>query len=290
MRALITGAGGQLGTDLADHCRTSGDDVSALTRSGLDVSRRDQVLGVIADVAPDVVFHAAAWTAVDDCESDPERAFRDNALAARWVAEAASRVGAHLIHVSTDYVFDGTKDQAYTEWDEPRPTSVYGASKLAGEREVRSIAPDCAVVRTSWVMGVHGTNMLKTVLALRDRDRLAFVDDQRGCPSFTADLAVGLRHLAERRHAGTFHLTNAGETTWYGLVREILELAGEDPDKVSPISTAELDPPRPAPRPANSVLGDLAWRTAQLPPMPLYRDSLRVAVEGLLHHSRTEEL
>ncbi|WP_436792972.1 dTDP-4-dehydrorhamnose reductase [Actinospongicola halichondriae] len=258
-------------------------------RARLDVTRRDVVLDVIASAAPEVVFHAAAWTAVDDCESDPERAFRDNALAARWVAEASTRAGAHLVHVSTDYVFDGTKDGAYTEWDEPNPTSVYGASKLAGEREVRSIAPDSAVVRTSWVMGVHGRNMLKTVLALRDREHLAFVDDQRGSPSFTADLAVGLRHLAERRMAGTFHLTNAGETTWYGLVREILELAGEDPDKVTPISTAELDPPRPAPRPANSVLDGVAWRSSQLPAMPLYRDSLRAAVTELMDRIETEE-
>ncbi len=289
MRVLITGAGGQLGTDLTEHCRAIGDDVSGLARDRLDVSNRGTVLDTIALGAPDVVFHAAAWTAVDDCESDPERAFRDNALAARWVAEACARSGAHMVHISTDYVFDGTKAEPYTEWDQPNPTSVYGASKLAGEREVRDVAPDSAIVRTSWVMGPNGNNMVKTVLALRDRDHLAFVDDQHGSPSFTGDLAVGLRHLAEDRMAGTFHLTNRGETTWYGLVREILDLAGEDPDKVSAISTAELDPPRPAPRPANSVLDGLAWRSSQLPPMPLYRDSLRATVEQLLNRTETEE-
>lgn len=282
MRVLITGAGGQLGTDLADHCRTAGDAVSALARQELDVSDRSSVLEAVAAFRPDVVFHTAAWTAVDDCESDPDRAYRDNALSPRWVAEASVRAGAHMVQVSTDYVFDGTKAGPYSEWDEPNPTSVYGASKLAGEREVRAVAPDSAVVRTAWVMGVHGKNMLKTVLSLRDRDRLAFVDDQRGSPTFTADLAVGLRHLAVERMPGTFHLTNRGSTTWYGLVREILELTGEDPDKVAPISTTELDPPRPAPRPANSVLDDLAWRSAQLPPMPLYGDSLRRAVDQLL--------
>lgn len=290
MRVLITGASGQLGIDLTDHCRTVGDDVDAFGREHLDVTNRTDVLDVVAAADPDVVFHAAAWTAVDDCESDVDRAFRDNALAARYVAEACRWTGSHLVHVSTDYVFDGTKDSPYTEWDEPNPTSVYGASKLAGEREVRSVLPESAVVRTAWVMGTHGHNMLKTVLSLRHRDHLAFVDDQQGSPTFTADLAVGLRQLAEARMAGTFHLTNRGATTWYGLVREILELAGEDPAKVTAISTAELDPPRPAPRPANSRLDDLAWRNSALPPMPLYRDSLRLAVDRLLERTDPEEL
>ena len=285
MRVLITGAGGQLGTDLFLHCGAAGDEVVALDRSQLDIGDRSAALAALETHRPDVVFNAAAWTAVDDCESDPDRAFAANALGARWIAEACARVDAHLVHVSTDYVFDGTKDTPYNEWDTPAPRSVYGASKLAGEREVRSVAPGSAVVRTAWVMGAHGKNMLKTVLSLRDRDQLAFVDDQRGSPTFTADLAVGLRRLAEARMAGTYHLTNRGSTTWFGLVREILELAGADPSIVSPITTDQLDPPRPAPRPANSVLDDLAWRNAQLPPMPLYRDSLRTTVEQLLDRS-----
>ena len=289
MRILVTGAGGQLGTDLVDRCRTAGDTVVALDRAALDVGDRDAVMRAVLASEPDVVFHAAAWTAVDDCESDPDRAFRDNALAVRWVADAARRTGAYLVHVSTDYVFDGTKDGPYHEWDRPAPRSVYGASKLAGEEEARALCPDGAVVRTSWVMGTHGRNMLKTVLSLRHRDELAFVDDQRGCPSFTADLAVGLRRLAAARLPGTFHLTNRGDVTWYGLVREILEAAGEDPAKVRPISTDELDPPRPAPRPANSVLAASAWEGSRLPEMPHYRDSLRAAVAALVGASETEE-
>lgn len=289
MRVLITGAGGQLGTDLRLRCDAEDDHVVALGRADLDVGDRDAVERAFADARPDVVFHAAAWTAVDACEADPDRAFRDNALAARWVADATRRHGAHLVHVSTDYVFDGTKTAAYHEWDTPSPASVYGASKLAGEREVAAHAPGSAVVRTSWVMGVHGTNMLKTVLSLRDRDELAFVDDQRGCPSFTADLAVGLRELAVRRLCGTFHLTNEGAVSWYELVREILDASGEDPDKVRPIATSELDPPRPAARPANSELDGLAWRRSQLPPMPHYRDSLRACVSQLAGGTATEE-
>lgn len=281
MRVLITGAGGQLGTDLALHCRAQGDDVSALTRAELDIADRDGVVDAVTSIAPDVVFNTAAWTAVDACESDRERAFAANALGPRWVADACRRAGAHLVHVSTDYVFDGTKEEPYHEWDTPSPASVYGASKLAGEREVVASCPGAAIVRTAWVMGVHGNNMLKTVLSLKDRNHLAFVDDQRGSPTFTADLAVGLRHLATASASGTYHLTNQGATTWFGLVREILELAGADPDKVTAIRTDELDPPRPAPRPANSVLADVAWRNAQFPPMPLYRDSLEAAIRQL---------
>lgn len=290
MKVLVTGAGGQLGTDLVRHCETAGDDVVALARRDLDVTDARAVAGAVSAHRPDVVFHTAAWTAVDDCESDPARAFRDNALAVRWVADATRRAGTHLVHVSTDYVFDGTKAGPYTEWDEPRPASVYGASKRAGEREALDHAPGCAVVRTSWVMGTNGRNMLKTALSLRDRDELAFVDDQRGCPSFTADLAVGLRAVADARLPGLFHLTNRGEVSWYELVREVLEAAGSDPGKVRPIATSELDPPRPAPRPANSVLAGEAWRGAGLPEMPLYADSLRVAVAALLDGAHPEEL
>ena len=138
----------------------------------------------------------------------------------RWVTEAARLVGAHALHVSTDYVFDGTKPEPYHEWDDPNPQSVYGRSKLGGEREVD---PSHTIVRTAWVCGAHGPNMVKTVLALRDQPELAFVDDQRGCPSFTADLAPAVRRLAVARTPGTFHVTNQGATTWYGFVREILE-------------------------------------------------------------------
>ena len=289
MRALITGAGGQLGTDLALHCAASGDDVIALRHADLEVSDRDATLQAVLSTSPDVVFHAAAWTAVDDCEADPDRAFRDNALAVRWVAEACRRSGAHLVHLSTDYVFDGTKTGPYHEWDVPAPRSVYGASKLAGEQEAREHCPETAVVRTAWVMGVHGRNMLKTVLGLRHREELAFVEDQRGCPTFTADLAVALRRLAVARIPGTFHLTNAGEDTWHGFARAVLEASGEDPDKVRAIRTDELDPPRPAARPANSVLANAAWEGSQLPPMPHYRDSLRIAVDALLGATDTEE-
>ncbi len=156
--------------------------------------------------------------------------------------------------------------------------SAYGRSKLGGEAEVDG---GHTIARTAWVCGANGKNMVKTVLALADRPELAFVDDQRGCPSFTADLAVALRRLAVDRAPGTWHVTNQGATTWYGFVRDILELSGNDPAKVKPITTADLDPPRPAPRPANSVLDNAALRLSGAPLLPHYRDSLGALLREL---------
>jgi dTDP-4-dehydrorhamnose reductase len=281
MQVLITGAAGQLGTDLVRTCVAAGDEVVACDRATLDLTDRDAVYQAITRIRPDVVLHAGAWTAVDACESDPEHAFHVNALATQWVADAARRSGAHLVAVSTDYVFDGTKEAPYHEWDTPNPQSVYGRSKLAGEQAVAAHAPGACIVRTAWVCGAHGANMVKTVLALADRPELAFVDDQRGSPSFTADLAPAIRRLAVARVPGTFHVTNQGSTSWYGFVREILEAAGHDPDKVRPITTAELDPPRTAPRPANSVLDGAGLRLGGFPELPHYRDGLDRLVQEL---------
>ena len=275
MRVLITGAGGQLGHDTRLTCEAAGDDVVACTRADLDVTSRDAVLAAITSVRPHAVIHCAAWTAVDACEGDPDRAFLDNALAARWVAEGCSRVDAHLVHVSTDYVFDGTLVRPYNEWDTTNPTSVYGRSKLAGEVEASMLGMSSAIVRTSWVCGEHGNNMVKTVLRLADQHpRLAFVSDQIGHPTFTADLAPMLRRLAVDRRSGVHHLTNQHVTSWFGFVQEVVSLIGKDPAMVEPITTDALDPPRPAPRPANSVLDNAVARMTGLPPMRDYREPL----------------
>lgn len=274
MRVLMTGAGGQLGAELVRTCTEAGDDVIACDHAALDLTDRDSVYQAVTGTRPDAVIHAGAWTAVDACEGDPDRAFLTNGFGTGWVADAARRVGAHLVAVSTDYVFDGTKPDPYQEWDTPNPQSVYGRSKRAGEEAAMALCPGAAVVRTAWVCGAHGSNMVKTVLALRDRPALAFVDDQRGSPSFTADLAPMIRRIAVERRAGLHHVTNQGDTTWYGFVRDILALVGSDPAKVRPITTAQLDPPRPAPRPANSVLDNAALRLGGLPLLPHYRESL----------------
>ena len=282
MRVVVTGAGGQLGHDVVLACRAAGDDVHGFDRHALDVTSRDAFLGAVTALRPDAVIHTAAWTAVDACESDSLRAFTANALAVRWAAEACRASGAHLVHVSTDYVFDGAKTEPYHEWDVPNPRSVYGRSKLAGEREAIGAGIGAAVVRTSWVCGEAGTNMVKTILRLAaERPTLSFVADQVGHPTFTADLAPHLRRLAVDRRSGLHHLTNSGAVSWYEFAREVVAAAGRDPGMVTPITTADLQPPRPAPRPANSRLDNAVARLAGLPPMPDFRQPLADLVHRL---------
>jgi dTDP-4-dehydrorhamnose reductase len=266
LRVLVTGASGQLGSDVVRCCTTAGDEVLGLNHRELDVSDRDGAGAAVSSWRPDVVVHCAAWTAVDACESDPDRAFAVNALGARWVAEACRRFGAHLVNVSTDYVFDGTKAAPYHEWDEPNPLGVYGASKLGGEREVTASGAIATTVRTSWVCGAAGPNMVKTILRLLAGDGpLRFVDDQRGHPSFTEDLAGMIRRLAVERRTGLHHVTNQGAVTWFEFARSVAAAAGADPSRIEPISTVELAPPRAAARPANSVLDNAALRAAGVP-------------------------
>ncbi len=279
MRVLLTGASGQLARDIATRWTARGDDVVAVAREQVDVADRAIVHAAVMSTRPDVVVNCAAWTAVDACEGDPDRAFAVNALGARWLREACELAGAHLVQLSTDYVFDGTLERPYREWDTPNPQSVYGASKHGGELES---GPDATIVRTSWVCGEHGNNMVKTVLRLAaERTSLAFVDDQRGCPTFTTDLADAVRLLAADRRRGIHHVTNHGAVSWFEFVREIVSASGRDPAMVEPIATADLHPPRPAPRPANSVLDNAALRLAGLPRLRDYRDPLHELVERL---------
>jgi len=286
MRILVTGAKGQLGQDLVAHLQQRkgpfGEplEVCGLDRKACDISDRSSVNEAVKSIRPDVVVNAAAWTQVDACESDPDRAYKVNALGVRWLKEAAEACGAHLCTISTDYVFSGDKSTPYTEWDEPAPRSVYGASKLAGEKEAGG---DATIVRTSWVCGVGGSNMVKAVLSLMEEGKpMRFVNDQRGCPTFTPGLAVKVADLALEAIPGIFHVTHQGAVSWYEFVQAILVAAGGDPGMVEPISTAELDPPRPAPRPANSVLDNAALRLGGFGVLPDFHEPLAAMVESLL--------
>lgn len=281
MRILVTGSRGQLGTEVME--LLGGQDhheVLGLDLPEHDLTDRDHVLGVITGWRPEAVIHGAAFTAVDRCETEVETAYRVNCAATRFVADGARRVGAHVVYVSTDYVFDGTKATPYVEWDPPNPRSVYGRTKLGGEME---IDPSWAVARTSWVCGFHGANMVKTLLRLaEERDTLTFVDDQVGHPTFAADLAEMVSKLAVERVPGVFHTTNQGAVSWFEFARSVFAAAGHDPGRIQPISTADLQPPRPAPRPANSVLDDLAWRLHGFRPSRDHREPLAELVERLL--------
>ena len=297
LRVLLTGGNGQLGRDLRqvlagripDGGRSGGLGIlPAVSEGAFDVLSTDiDTLDVVDRTAVLAVAdsHGGAYTAVDACEAEPDTAYAVNALGTRNMAEAAGAAGAHLVYVSTDYVFDGTLDRPYVEWDRTNPCSVYGRSKLGGEIEVQAVAgPSATIVRTAWVSGAHGSNMVKTVLRLGRSDpssTLRFVDDQHGCPTFTADLAAALVRLALDRRPGTFHVTNQGDTTWFGFARAALGTAGLDPGRVEPITTADLDPPRPAPRPANSRLDNAALRLSGLPMLPEWTDALERLVAAL---------
>lgn len=282
MKLMITGANGQLGRELVELCAARGDEVIGLDVDSLDITNRDAVHAAVAEVAPDIVVNCAAYTAVDACEANEDLALDVNAHAVRWIAEAVDAVGAHLVHISTDYVFDGTLDRPYVESDRPNPRSAYGRTKLAGEREALALGSAGTVVRTSWVCGFHGNNMVKTVLRLVGEDSaLSFVDDQVGHPTFTSDLAPALLLLAQDRRAGLFHVTNQGAVSWYGFVGAVLDVLGRDATEVRPIATADLDPPRPAPRPANSVLENRAWRDAGYPPLRDFHEPLGELVARL---------
>jgi dTDP-4-dehydrorhamnose reductase len=276
VRVLITGAGGQLATDLVP--AFDGHEVVATTRAELDLADRDSTMGAICSVEPDIIVHPAAWTAVDACEADREQAFRINALGTRHVANAARIVGAHVVYISTDYVFDGDADEAYHEWSPTNPQSVYGASKLAGEHE---LDPCWSVIRTAWVVGPHGRNFVKTMLRLAaERDEIGVVSDQRGSPAFTGDLAPMIRRLAIARYPGVIHVTNQGSVTWFDFAREILRLAGHDPEKIRPISTDDYG--APAPRPKNSVLDNLVLRSLGIPLLPAWQESLERTIKELV--------
>ena len=283
MRLLVTGAGGQLGRELVDVARAAGHDVVGLVKAELDITDGSAVDAAVKAARPDVIIHAAAWTAVDACESDPDKAHLVNVIGTRNVVQAARAIGARTVYISTDYVFDGEKQSPYVEDDVANPQSVYGRSKWEGEQEMGA---EDLIVRISWVCGFHGANMVKTILKIMNsQPELRFVDDQVGSPTIAEDAAVGIVRLVEHGAHGTWHLTNQGSTSWFGFAGDVLEAAGEDRARVKPIRTADLQPPRPAKRPANSVLANTKLLASSITPLPHYLPSLNRLVRRLLAES-----
>jgi dTDP-4-dehydrorhamnose reductase len=280
VRLLITGAGGQLGQDLLQ--LLSGDVVVGLTHHDLDVADASAVLDAVAQHQPEVVINAAAWTDVDGAEADEIAAKAVNRDGPANFAAACAKHNAALVHISTDYVFDGTGTQPYAEDAPVAPQSAYGRSKAAGERAVLDAGGPYYVVRTAWLYGAGGRNFVRTMAGLaRGGTTVDVVDDQRGAPTWTRDLASGLIELIDKRPApGVYHATSAGDTTWFTFAQAIFAEVGEDPTRVRPVSSAAF--PRPAPRPAYSVLSANRWLSASLTPLPHWRDALAsaVATEG----------
>lgn len=283
MRVLVTGAGGQLGAELAP--RLAGHDAVLLDRETLDVTDPVAVEGVLESAGPDVVIHAAAWTDVDGCEEDPERAYLTNVQGTRNVASAAG--AAFMILISTDYVFDGTAGRAYTEADETNPVQLYGRTKLEAEQAARAETSSLAIARTAWLYGARkatgepAENFVSSILRAAARGLLDVVDDQVGSPTWTGDLADAVIALAERRVAGTFHVANGGAVSRYDFARAILEQAGRDPALVRAIATKDAAP-RPAARPMYAPLEGAAWRQAGFDLLPEWQDAIARAMPGIL--------
>jgi dTDP-4-dehydrorhamnose reductase len=270
MRVLITGAAGMLGQDLLGTSVDAGHVLAALPRAELDITDPKAVESAVRAARPDVVFNCAAYTNVDGCETNVETAFAVNGEGAGNVARASAEAGAWVVHVSSDYVFDGSKREPYVESDAPGPLSQYGRSKLAGERAVAQAAPNAhTIVRSSWLFGAHGPCFPSTILRLAgERDQLSVVDDQVGCPTFTAHLAEALLALGAERPAGVVHVAAAGHCSWYEFAEAIVEAAGVACE-VRPGRTEDLG--RPAPRPAYSVLRS---ERAGAPSLPDWREGL----------------
>ncbi|MEA2355733.1 MAG: dTDP-4-dehydrorhamnose reductase [Solirubrobacteraceae bacterium] len=253
-RVLVTGAGGMLGRDVVGAAGAGGLEAVGLGRAELDITDPAAVGAALGDVRPDVVVNCAAWTDVDGAEDHEEAAFAVNATGAGVLARAATRVGARLVHVSTDYVFDGAAARAYRESDPVAPGSAYGRTKLAGEDAVLAAGGGHVVVRSSWLFGPGGRCFPATMLGLADAGRreVGVVVDQVGCPTFTGHLAPALLEAGARGAPGVHHIAGAGHCSWHELAVEVFRRAGVDM-RVRVLTTAEM--PRPAPRPAWSVLG-----------------------------------
>jgi dTDP-4-dehydrorhamnose reductase len=252
MNILITGVNGQLGHELYDMLDGK-ETVTGIDIEDVDITDAQKVHEYINDFQPDVVIHPAAYTNVDACESNVDLAYKVNSVGAQNIASACLNTGTKMVYVSTDFVFDGQKEEPYIEFDTPNPLSIYGKSKLAGEMLASHILNRLFIVRTAWLYGLNGNNFVKSILRqTKEKDTLTVVNDQWGTPTYTKDLAEVICRLIYTDGYGIYHATNNGQCTWYDFAKKILEYAGMEHVNVLPITTDELD--RPAKRPKYSVL------------------------------------
>lgn len=291
MRILITGAAGQVGTELV---AKAGDKAIGVDRSQLDISNEAAVLSLLQTHKPSIVINAAAYTAVDKAEQEPDRAFAVNRDGARHLASACRILGIPLLHISTDYVFDGRKPTPYLETDPTSPAGIYARSKCEGEEQIRAQLTEHLILRVSWVFGIQGNNFAKTILRLAgERPELRIIADQHGCPTEAGAIADTLLDLAQRHISGTklpwgtYHYTGAPATTWHGFATEIVDQAlalgmiSKAP-LVHPITTAEY--PLPAPRPANSLLDGVQAESA----LGLVRQDWRQGLQHVLNNLKSK--
>jgi dTDP-4-dehydrorhamnose reductase len=270
MRLLVTGAAGMLGRDVVAAAGDAGHEAVALARADLDISDPAAVRAAVLAAHPDAVINCAAWTDVDGAETAEAQATAVNGAGAGHVAEAAAVADALLVHVSTDYVFDGQASEPYAEDAPTAPQGAYGRSKLAGEQAIAGVGGQSAIVRSAWLFGPHGKNFVDTMLRLgAEREEIAVVNDQVGCPTYTGHLAPALVQIAERATTGVLHVTGGGRCSWFDLAVATFEETGLQ-CRVTPQTTAQLG--RPAPRPALSVLKSTR---PEVPVLPDWRAGLR---------------
>lgn len=276
LRWAILGASGMLGQEFMRY--ESQFEIVGFNRENLDVTDIHSIRRELKNF--NVVVNCAAWTAVDDAETNEKAAFAVNGTGPNNVASVCAEIGAQLVQISTDYVFDGQSISPYDEDAQTNPQSVYGRTKLAGERAVRSVLPNAHyIVRTAWLYGKYGPNFVKTILNLeKTKDTVSVVNDQFGQPTWTRDLAEQILKLVDTKAPpGTYHATASGQTTWYGFARAIFSQIGADPSRVQPISTEDF--PRPAHRPAYSVLGHKKWTDVGITPIQQWEDALAQAIQ-----------
>ncbi len=282
MKILITGAGGMVGRALVAHAAACGDEVFAHERESLDITNADAVRETFERERPESVVNCAAWTDVDGCELNPERAVLVNAEAVEILARHSRLAGASFVTISTDYVFDGGKEGFYTQRDDPEPQSAYGIAKLQGERRAQRASARTVVVRTGWIFGVGGKNFLATAVERARRgEHLKAISDAYGTPTYAPHLAARLRDLAARDLPGTYHIVNGGEgASFLEFAREAVRAAAVEEVEIESVRMDSLR--RPAPRPRNSRLRCLLSEAIRLAPLPHWRQALRefAKVEG----------
>lgn len=278
MKVLVAGADGMVGRAVVEHCAARGDEVMAHNRRSLDITDKWAVSETFKNESPDIVINCAAWTDVDGCESDTERAFAVNSYAVETLALNSRRARALFVTISTDYVFDGSKEGFYTQRDDPHPTSVYGAAKLEGERRAQAASARTVVVRSGWIFGSGGRNFLSTIIERARRgEHLKAISDAYGMPTYASDLAARLRRLAEMDIPGVYHVVNSGTGASYeGFTRAALKAAQCESIEVEPVLMDTLD--RPAPRPRNSRMHCLLSEAIGLPALPDWESALSVFV------------
>jgi dTDP-4-dehydrorhamnose reductase len=280
MNILITGVKGQLGHELYDMLDGK-ETVTGIDIEDVDITDAQKVHEYINDFQPDVVIHPAAYTNVDACEGNVDLAYKVNAVGTQNIASACLNTGAKMVYVSTDFVFDGQKEEPYIEFDTPNPLSVYGKSKLAGEMLASRILNRLFIVRTAWLYGLNGNNFVKSILSqAKEKDTLTVVNDQWGTPTYTKDLAEVICRLIYTDGYGIYHATNNGQCTWYDFAKKILEYAGMEHVNVLPITTDELD--RPANRPRHSVLRNFMLELTIGDTMRPWEDALKEYVREVL--------